>query len=341
MRNGFLGSLLLLGLGTSLASAQAPVSPILHVTSGQDDSWQPPRTDLDDRPNVGPLGYAMYGQLDYLLWLTAQDGAVHGLPGGPAKAIFGTGTDFGLLFRQGTEGVLGMWLDPQQRFGLEAGGLWLDNRYPGWRGGAADVGIHNDLTSRLWGAECDGRAELWRGSFGHLDCLGGFRHLSLDETLAIAERDVTGAAVTSDRFATRNRFYGGQLGLEAEAHHGTWSIDVFAKAALGGNSAAANVNGTTLVAGHATSGGLLVAPGSSGGHRADVFAVVPEVGIHLAYELTNNLRVTAGYGFLYLSDAARPAEQTDILQHNPHGFLPQTNGDFWGQGISLGLEFRF
>jgi hypothetical protein len=319
MRNGFLGSLLLLGLSVTALSAQAPVvheSPSF-VPDG-DTLWQPPRTELDDRPNLAPKGYAFYGQAEYLMWFTERGNV-----------------DFGSLFRQGTQGFLGMWLDPQQRFGLEIGGLWLDTRYPSWRGGLDDVGTHDDLTSRFWGAEIDGRGELLRTTFTHLDLVAGFRHLSLDESLNIAQRDFTDEAVTSDRFSTRNRFYGGQLGLEAEAHKGSWSVDVFGKVALGANDATADVNGTTLVDGRAKPGGLLATPALSGRHTMDVFAVLPEVGIYFAYELTNNIRLTAGYSFLYLSDAARPTEQIT------HGALPATNAEFWGQGVSLGLEFRF
>jgi hypothetical protein len=324
MRNGILGALLVLGFATSMAQAQALA--VLGPPTFEPDPdipWQPPRTELDDRPNLAPKGYAAYGQVDYLLWWTAKDGPVD------------------TLFRQGTEGTLGLWLDSQQHFGAEIGGLWLDTRYAGSRGEAGAVGVHNDLTSRLWGAEVDGRCELLRGTYTHLDLLGGFRHLSLDETLSIAERDFISEAVTSDRFGTRNRFYGGQLGLEGEAHYGSWSVDVFGKVALGGNWATATVNGTTVVGGHATAGGRLASQAAVGRFTSDEFAAVPEVGVHFAYELTNNIRFTAGYGFLYFSDVARPVEQIDLLQRNTRSSLPTTSSDFWGQGISVGLEFRF
>jgi hypothetical protein len=307
---------------TMTASAQEPASPgPPSIEANPDVPWQPPRTDLDDRPNVSPKGYMAYGQFDGLFWWTKHDGGIDG------------------LFHGGLEGTLGIWLDPQQRFGAEIDGLWLDTRFPGSRGVAGTVGVHDDETQRLWGAGVDGRAELLRGTFTHLDLLGGFRHLSLDETLDIAERNFATDVVSSDRFGTRNRFYGGEVGLEAEAHYRAWSVDVFGKVALGGNQATASVNGTTLVAGQAIPGGVFALPAASGHHTRDVFAVVPELGVHFAYELTNNLRFTAGYGILYFSDTARPVEQIDALQHG--GRLPATNGDFWGQGLSVGLEFRF
>jgi hypothetical protein len=323
MRNGILGALLVLGLVAS-AAAQAPASlgpPSLEPSP--DVPWQPPQPELDDRPNLAPKGYAAYGQTDYLMWWTARDGPLD------------------TQFRQGVEGTLGLWLDPQQRFGAEVGGLWLDTRYAGSRGDAGMVGIHNDSTNRLWGAEVDGRAELFRGTYTHLDLLGGFRHLSLDETLSIAQRDFVTEVVTSDRLGTRNRFYGGQLGLEAEAHYGSWSVDVFGKVALGGNWATATVNGTTLQGGHAYPGGALASPATIGRFTSDVFAVVPELGVHFAYELTNNIRFTAGYGLLYFSDAARPAEQVELLQHHAPSSLPAASSDFWGQGVTVGVEFRF
>jgi hypothetical protein len=346
MRNGFLGSLLALLSIPALGSAQQP--PLLEApcfVPGLDASWQPPRPDTDDRPNIGPKGYAFYGQVDYLQWWTAKDHPVYALPPnaatGAATAVFGEGSDFGTLGRQGVDGTFGMWLDPQQHLAIEASSLWLSNRNWSWLGGTGDITLRDDFASRLWGAEVDGRYELYKGTFTHLDLLGGCRFLNLDEALDLAQRRLAEDVITSDRFGTRNYFFGGQIGLEADAHYGSWSLDVVGKVALGANDGAVLVSGTTVVAGRATQGGLLAGAALSGRYASTDFAAVPEVDIRLGYYLTNTIRVTLGYSFLFLSDVVRPAEQIDLLRPGAHGSLPANNADFWGQGINAGLEFRF
>ena len=341
MRNHFLGSLVLWLLAVAAAPAQAP-----GVAPEPDDFWQPPRTDLDERPNRVPRGFPFYGGVDYLVWWTEKDRPLTALTADPAahpgNAVLGEGTDFDPLLRHGVRGVLGLWLDRQQTVAFEGGGLWLSNREPNWRGASGAVGVHTEAASRLWGAEANLRCELVRRTYCHLDFLGGFRHLSLDEALSVIERDPAADAVTSDRCGTRNRFYGGQLGLEMELHNGNWTLDIYGKAALGADCETVKLGGTALVGGQSVPGGLLVTPAASGARRQDEFAVVPEFGVHLSYTVTNNLRASVGYTFLYLSDAARPSEQLDALRQSPHSsILPIPSSDFWGQGLSVGLEFRF
>ena len=41
------------------------------------------------------------------------------------------------------------------------------------------------------------------------------------------------------------------------------------------------------------------------------FAVVPEIGVKLGYQLTPNLRLQAGYNFLFWSNVVRPGQQID------------------------------
>jgi hypothetical protein len=340
MRNGFLGSLLAVLLLSAPGSAQDPAEAPSFVP-GLDSPWQPPRTELDDRPNVGPRGYAYYGEVDGMVWWTEREGRVFSLGNASrVKDVFGTGADFGALDRPGIQGTFGAWLDPQQIFGIEASGLWLWNRHPRWIGGSEDIGIADELGSHFWSCEIDGRAELHRGSCTHLDMLAGFRVVSLDESVEISERDFLRPLVTSDRFGTRNSFYGGQLGLEGDAHWGNWSLDVLAKVALGGDCTTVHVNGTTLAAWHDLPGGLIATPAVDGRSSGTAFCVVPQIDITGAYQLTDSIRVTVGYSFLYMSDVARPADQIDVLQSGTRR-LPSIGSDFWGQGIRVGLEFRF
>ena len=202
--------------------------------------------------------------------------------------------DFGTPMRNGERTVLGYWLNQQQNCGLEIGGFWLLDRYPS-EGDSRDI-------SRLWGAEAQLREQVCGGTWGHLDLLGGARFLSLDEAMDSSAWPI----------GTHNRFYGGQLGAEGEWHRGKYCIDLWGKAALG-------VDDETI---HAGAEHL----------NRDAFAMVPEVGCDVGYQLTNNFRLRAGYTFFYISDTARPGDQVP---------LAPAHGGFWGQGLNFGLEFRF
>src|SRR5262249_61083084 len=59
------------------------------------------------------------------------------------------------------------------------------------------------------------------------------------------------------------------------------------------------------------SGGLLALPTNMGGHTRTVFSVVPELGLNLGYQLTDHIRIFAGYTVLYWTHVARPGQQID------------------------------
>ena len=205
-----------------------------------------------------------------------------------------------------------------------------------------DVGVHPQLHSQMSGAETLLRTEIYRGTWAHLDLLGGFRYLDFDEGLNIAQRDFTTDSVISDRFGTHNRFYGGELGAEMEMHYYKGFVDLWGKAALGANDETLNLNGTTVANGQSLPGGLLVSPLLAGRYHRDEFAVIPEFGADIGYHLTQHLRVTAGYTFFYLTNAMRPGDQIDALFSVPRSpDFTLHSSDLWVQGLNLGLEFRF
>ena len=70
------------------------------------------------------------------------------------------------------------------------------------------------LQTRLWGTEANLRTSLLGGMGGHLDLLAGFRALGLDDNfqlnaVTLPFDPMAAGAAFQDRFATRNRFYGG------------------------------------------------------------------------------------------------------------------------------------
>jgi hypothetical protein len=252
-----------------------------------------------------------------------------------------------------------------QNFGVESAEL---TAAPGLATGS--IVVRN--SARLWGLEENLRCNLCCGCNSRLDFLAGLRYLELDEGLTIGENVLTGPdapfppgthATVYDEFSTRNRFLGGQVGLDYETHRGSWFLDVRGKAALGNTEETLKIVGSQTVTppgGPTTTytGGLLALPSNIGIYHRDRFTVVPELTLNVGYEFTENVRAYVGYNFLYWSGILSPGAQIDrVLNVNqipnatPPAFppvagpvrpvAPLKQSDFQVQGLNFGLEFRF
>jgi hypothetical protein len=204
----------------------------------------------------------------------------------------------------------------------------------------------------------------------------GFRYLDLHEKTTITEDVVSAAAVpgfpifdvgnhivVQDSFATRNQFYGGQVGLDGEIRRGRWFLGSRLQVGVGNTVETITINGSqtvTTLAGaqQVFRGGLLALPSNIGTFTANKFSVVPQVGVRVGYSLTDNMRVFVGYDFLFWSNVVRPGDQIDttlnvtqIPNFAPPGLFPtspivrpivpfRTTG-FMAQGLSAGFEWRY
>jgi hypothetical protein len=317
-----------------------------------------------------------------------QFAGVLGAPG--TQSLFGGSVENDV--RSGARLNIGFWFDDCQTVGLEGSFLFLGERSTNFTAGtpgfpilarpifdvqagmeasqlvsfpgvlAGSVAISS--SSKLWGAELNLRTAWWRGCWWHIDGLLGFRYLGLDENLTIGEdlAIATGGRITVlDQFGTRNNFYGGQLGMEIGTKWCRWSLDLLGKVALGSMHQVVSINGnsTFTTPGLPTMvqpGGLLALPTNIVHTSADRFAVVPEAGVKLGYQLTQHVKLFVGYTFLYASDVARPGHQIDrginvtqlpsqvgpgtlVGPARPAPLLQST--DFWAQGVNFGLEIRY
>ncbi len=228
-------------------------------------------------------------------------------------------------------------------------------------------------TSRLWGAELNGRYKAWCGPSWHVDLLTGFRYVDLQENINIGENltttggvpgvPATGTSniVVSDRFGTHDQFYGGQVGFDTEGRWGRWFLGGTFKLAMGDMHEQVNIGGNTTftlpgAAPVTQNGGVLALASNIGSYSRNRFAVVPEVGLKFGYDVTPHMRVFAGYNFLYMSDVVRPGDQID-RRVNTNQFPSVFRGttlaqpalpapllkttDFWAQGLTAGMEFRY
>lgn len=236
--------------------------------------------------------------------------------------------------------------------------------FPDLLSGAVSVRAN---TANFLGAGALFRANICRGCCYRVDVLGGYRFLQLDEEIDIDESltvttvnpiiPVGTRFLVADGFNTDNQFHGGDLGIAIELRRGRWFLDLTGKCALGATVSTAEVQGNTLVilpdgTQTANVGGLLGQNSNIGRYHRNHFAVVPEVNVNVGVQATKHLRAFAGYTFLYWSDVARAGDQID-LRVNPTQIPPGTlvgpaeprfefrSSDFWAQGFSGGLEFRY
>jgi hypothetical protein len=193
--------------------------------------------------------------------------------------------------------------------------------------------------------------------------LVGYRYLELEEQVTITEDlvstdpDQPGSFDIIDSFKVRNQFNGIDLGWNYRLTRGYWSFATRLRLALGITHQSVAINGRTTASDpidgvRTGAGGLLTAVSNIGFYEQDEFAVVPEINFDGGYQLTDHLKFTLGYTFIYWSNVVRPGHiiDTDV---NPL-LLPETilsgarrpafafdTTDYWVQGINFGFEYRW
>jgi Putative beta barrel porin-7 (BBP7) len=237
---------------------------------------------------------------------------------------------------------------------------------PGFVDGAVQAGASS---GSLLGAGALLRTNLYCDCRCRLDALVGYRYLSLSDNVAISENltatDPTSVVlpvgtniVLADNFHTANYFHGCDIGLAGALKWNAWTLEATASVALGSTLERVDINGATSISVPGSSavtspGGLLALSSNSGVYSRNVFAVVPETRIHLAYDINACTRIHLGYNFLYWSRVVRAGDQIDLAV-NPGLLPPPLPGaspqrpaftfqgtNFWAQGIDVGLSFRY
>lgn len=237
----------------------------------------------------------------------------------------------------------GFWLDADRTWSVETGGFLTEKRgtnltlngggavtfgVPGVATGFSDIVINS--AARLWGAELNA---VYAGS--NFALISGVRYIDLTESLDFYQ--LAGATLGRDRFATRNQFVGGQLGLR-------WGgclcsglfVSAQATAAIGRVREASFTFGETTTAAGATTGNLFVGAANTGKVTDHEFCFVPEGQVRFWYEANRNLHFFVGGTYQYWLKALRPGEQVN-LQAAP----PFNQSDFWAFGASFGFEMRY
>lgn len=236
--------------------------------------------------------------------------------------------------------------------------------FPGALAGSVTV----DSRSSVIGGGVNAVHNLCCSPCGRVDLLVGYRYFNLTDEVTVRE-DLTSLGgranvpvgtrfQITDRFRTTNDFHGGVIGLAGERRFSAVFVGVRASVALGSNTQSTEIDGSTAITPpggprQVFAGGLLAQPSNIGRYERSVFAVMPEVGVRAGVQVTDAARVYAGYNFLYLSNAARAGDQID-QRVNTNQLPPRTatggpavpafpdrTTDFYLQGVTAGVEFRF
>lgn len=243
---------------------------------------------------------------------------------------------------------------------------------PGFALGGIDV--FSD--SRLWGAEANGLTTLTQGPRGSIVGIAGVRYLGLDESFRISQSSTllapgpgfVGVPVpppnivsVTDRFETRNQFFGGQVGARGQLLVGRFVGDLVSKFALGSTAQSVTISGGTSNTGpdgiiHTVPGGLYALPSNLGYTRRDRLGFVTEAGVGLGYRIRPHITLRTGYTFLYWSNVARAGDQVNntlnprqvpsflpygppITPAQPYRLFNET--PYWAQGLDVGLTLQF
>lgn len=179
-----------------------------------------------------------------------------------------------------------------------------------------------DVQDRLRGAELDLRWSFAAGGSWGLDLLGGVRHLDFRERWTLFTESPYLPAFapdvwqTTDRFDSRNRFYGVQAGLRANVEAGRFAAAATLKLAAGTMRQSTRVDGF-LVTNDFTSfgdaqtfvGGYFAQPSNIGTHSRNRFAMVPQAALDLGYRITDSATLSLGYDFMQVGKVLRPGNQ--------------------------------
>jgi len=298
--------------------------------------------------------------------------------GANAIPVFGGGRDL-TQFRTGFRTEVGYWFNPEDRWGISGRFYFLGSladrsqevgtglnvlnlpqsvvtpvgivsvplyvSYPGLTVGRVNAVAGTNFIG--------GDVNLRRGRGTdrplNVDLLGGYRFLHLGDNVDVVSDFTAPLAfgsrvMTEDSVRTRNYFNGPQVGFAAGCQHGPFTFELQSTVALGVTTSELDVSRTRAVTGLAALAqlaGVPLPPGIPGNvplavsnsTSSNYFGVVPEVGIKLGWQPSDHVRLTFGYNFIYWSKVQR-AENL---------YLPGSSGttDFWAQGISAGVEFRY
>ncbi len=285
-------------------------------------------------------------------------------------------------FRPGLRANAGLWLTEDYRLGIDATFLYLGDVSSSFSGTTSPTGpllarpvylgnsgtqigvsvgsfapgtLSARATSAVIGGDANIRYGLSTSEMGRLDFFLGYRYLNLCDTVEVDSQTRVVAVPTqlsilpifdfsvSDRFRTTNQFHGGQIGLGGTHRlFGRLTLTTKATIAVGVNISDVTIAGETTTPLGTVSGGLLTGADNIGSMRDNFFSVMPEATAKLGWDVTDRIRVNAGYSALFWTNVRRAADQIDTtIQSRGRPGFPNDGTTYWLQGWTVGLDLRY
>jgi hypothetical protein len=210
--------------------------------------------------------------------------------------------------------------------------------------GLAVGAIAQEASARLAGWHAHMILNLFNTPDWTTNFIVGFRYFDLDEALttyqstspqigiplpAVGSGSFANPAVftVTDRFRTRNQFYGGDFGAQFERRVGPLFFKADTIAGFGPVHQVVETNGTTVMTGmgmpQAVTGGIQAVGnnrvptdgvGNIGRFSTSQFAILSDLRLMAGVHLSKRARLGVGYDFMYLSSVARPGNQiSDVI----------------------------
>lgn len=235
--------------------------------------------------------------------------------------------------------------------------------FPGVTTGTATGGARATFT----GGDLSARFLLHREAGFRVDVLAGYRQMYLGDALSLnADATITGvpaALTTRNSVSSRNDFYGPQLGLLLSTTRGRLSLEAHVAAAIGATVSDLDFARTNAINGSvnvpATTAALVGAGvplatavplatqlaaatnnvplgTTTVANTVTYFGAVAEVGMRAKWQVAQNVRLSAGYGFIYWNNVRRGPEAFtggDVLRLRASDFSTHT--------FTFGAEFRY
>jgi hypothetical protein len=201
------------------------------------------------------------------------------------------------------------------------------------------------------GGDANLRLNASRSEFATWDVFAGYRYFQVRDGVTVtsdrfAPSPADGPDVrtfTDDLFRTRNEFHGPQVGV-ATSHRlfDRLTFSTRMAVAMGVTLADTRLLGRTSTAFGTSNEGLLVNATNAGRYEHRFFAVMPTAEARFGYDITDWLRFSVGYSFLYWSRVERAGDQIDRTAFGPgRPAYPHRTTDYWVQGVTLGAEVRY
>lgn len=238
-------------------------------------------------------------------------------------------------------------------------------------GNAFGGGAAVTVTTQMQGAELSSYISLCDEGCYRLHFLLGCRWLNLSEAVRFSTASFnlppapSDLFVTFDEFKTRNDYVGAQLGLRWEYFLDEFSLLAVTKLAIGDVIRTVDINGVLTTNDFTGFGsvetfpaGYFALPTNIGHYHTNQFAAIPELDLLAGWQVTNCLKLTLGYTFIYINSAVRPGDQIDTVINPSQGpaftgkpsttvvgplapVFPAHSSDFWLNLLNAGLELNY